>query len=487
MPDPANRPPPRLTPRRPVLHKRSGMTHNDDNTAEFWTALAALVAPTAIVLGVLVEFHTIPWSSALIAVAVTAGATAILLAGHMRRLARHAGRLDELAKGEPADAMAQSADAGPTAPLAEAVARLERAMPERVQPMASEAALESIVDALPYAILLVDADERIARANATARALFGDGLEEKPLFAYLRDPGVLDAIATAHAGSHPEAVDVALAGPVERSLRVRAVPLPRATGARPAALLAIADVTSVQQAERMRRDFVANVSHELRTPLATLVGFVETLQGPARDDAEARDRFLSIMGTQAARMTRIVKDLLSLSKIEEAEHTPPATRVDAGRILAGTLDALAIAAKEKGATLAVDIASGLPPVVGDGDQIAQVFQNLVDNAIKYGKPNGTVRVSARVAASPPAGFVARAARYVEVRVADDGEGIAREHLPRLTERFYRVDAGRSRDMGGTGLGLAIVKHILNRHRAALDIESEIGKGTSFAVFLPVAE
>ncbi len=453
---------------------------------EFWTALAALVAPTALVLGLLVYFHAIPWASAFAAIAATALATALLLARHLRKLARHAGRLDELAKGEPPDAMAEPADAGPTAPLAEAVARLERALPERVQPMASEAALESIVDALPYAILLVDADERIARANAAARALFGDGLEERPLVAYLRDPGVLDALVAAHAGSYPEAVDVRVAGAVERALRVRAVPLPRATGARPAALLAIADVTSIQQAERMRRDFVANVSHELRTPLATLVGFIETLQGPARGDADAHERFLGIMGTQAARMTRIVKDLLSLSKIEEAEHTPPAARVDVGRILAGTLDALAIAAKAKGTTLDVDIAADLPPVVGDGDQLAQVFQNLIDNAIKYGRAEGTVRVSARVAQTLPAGFAARHASYVEVRVSDDGEGISREHLPRLTERFYRVDAGRSRDMGGTGLGLAIVKHIVNRHRAALDIDSEPGKGTSFAVFLPAA-
>ena len=455
-------------------------------SGDFWISLVALGAPTAAVLGTFAYIHTIPWTSAAIGIAATALMTAFLLARHLRALSRHARRLDELAKGEPPDAMALSAEEGPTAPLAEAVARLERALPERVQPMASEAALESIVDALPYAILQVDADEQIARANTAARALFGDGLEEKPLLAYLRDPGVLDALVLALEGGYPDAVDVHLAGSVERALRVRAVPLPRGVGSRPAALLAIADVTSVRQAERMRRDFVANVSHELRTPLATLVGFIETLQGPARDDADARERFLAIMGTQTARMTRIVKDLLSLSKIEEAEHTPPATRVDAGRILASTLDALAIAAKEKGTAIAVDIAADLPPVTGDGDQLAQVFQNLVDNAIKYGRAGGTVRVAARPAASLPPGFVARAKSYVEIRVADDGEGIAREHLPRLTERFYRVDAGRSRDMGGTGLGLAIVKHIVNRHRGTLDIESEIGRGTTFTVYLPVA-
>jgi len=460
---------------------RNGLSGN------FWISLVALAAPTAAVLGTFAYIHTIPWTSAVAGIAAAGLATAFLLARHLRLLRRHAHRLDELAKGEPPDAMALSADEGPTAPLAEAVARLERALPERVQPMASEAALESIVDALPYAIFQIDADEHIARANTAARAMFGDGLEGKPLFAYLRDPGVLDALAASLQGVFPEAVDVRLAGPVERGLRVRAVPLPRGVGSRPAALLAIADVTSVQQAERMRRDFVANVSHELRTPLATLVGFIETLQGPARDDAQARERFLGIMGAQTARMTRIVKDLLSLSKIEEAEHTPPATHVDAGRILAGTLDALAIAAKERGTAIAVDIAPDLPPVVGDGDQLAQVFQNLVDNAIKYGRAGGTVRVAARPAAALPPGFAARAKSYVEIGVTDDGEGIAREHLPRLTERFYRVDAGRSRDMGGTGLGLAIVKHIVNRHRGQLVIESEEGVGSVFRVWLPAEE
>jgi len=464
------------------------MTRDVPSGGRFWIALLALTAPAASVLGTLAFFHWIPWLVAALAIAATAAATGVLLARHLGQLARHARRLDDLAKGEPPDALAAASadEPGPTAPLAEAVARLERALPERVQPLASEAALESIVDALPYAILQVDADERVVRANAAARALFGEGLEGNPLVAYLRDPGTLDALAASLEGNHPEAVDVRLAGAVERALRVRAVPLPRATGARGAALLAVADVTSIRQAERMRRDFVANVSHELRTPLATLTGFIETLQGPARDDPAARSRFLDIMEVQAARMARIVKDLLSLSKIEEVEHTPPSARIDAGRVLAGTLDALALAARAKGTTLAVDVPAVLPPVIGDGDQLAQVFQNLVDNAIKYGRAGGTVRVAARVADRLPPGFVARAAAYVEVAVADDGEGIAREHLPRLTERFYRVDAGRSRDMGGTGLGLAIVKHIVNRHRAALDIDSEPGKGTTFRVFLPAA-
>jgi two-component system phosphate regulon sensor histidine kinase PhoR len=265
-------------------------------------------------------------------------------------------------------------------------------------------------------------------------------------------------------------------------LRARAVPLVPG-----GALLALADVTSVVRAERMRRDFVANVSHELRTPLATLAGFIETLQGPAKDDAPARARFLAIMGQQSARMTRIVTDLLSLSKIEESEHTPPAARVDAGRLVQSTVDALAPQIKAKQARLDLAIGPDLPPVLGDADQLAQVFQNLIDNAIKYGRAGGTVRVRLARAEAPPAGFAARHRSYLVFEVRDEGEGIAREHLPRLTERFYRVDAGRSRDMGGTGLGLAIVKHIVNRHRGTLDVDSEPGKGSVFAVYLPVAD
>jgi two-component system phosphate regulon sensor histidine kinase PhoR len=369
---------------------------------DFWTTTLALTAPASLVLVVFAVAHQVPWFWALAAIAATALFTGWLVRRHLERLAQHAARLEALAKGEPPNALATAQEEGPTAPLAEAVAKLERAMPERAQPMASEAALESIVDALPYAILQIDSDERIVRANTAARALFGADLEDKPLVAYLRDPSTLDAVAEALAGRHPEAAEARLAGPVERALRVRVVPLPRPLGTAPAALVAIADVTAVQQAERMRRDFVANVSHELRTPLATLTGFIETLQGPARDDAEARKRFLGIMDAQTQRMTRIVKDLLSLSKIEELEHSPPASHADIAKTLQTTLDSLALAAKAKNAALDVHIADILPSVRGDSDQLAQVFQNLVDNAIKYGRSGGTVRVRAAVAARLPA-------------------------------------------------------------------------------------
>jgi two-component system, OmpR family, phosphate regulon sensor histidine kinase PhoR len=445
-------------------------------------ATGALAAPAALVFVGLALTGHIAWPWAAIGAALSALGVGAMVRRHVTALERHARRLRELAHGEPANPLPVVDSEGPAGIVAEAMGDLERALPERAGPEAREAALESIVDALPYAVLQLGRGENILRANAAARAFFGEAPENKPLVAFLRDPDLLDAVAEALEGGYPDAVDVTLAGAVERALRARAVPLIPG-----GVLLALADVTTVVRAERMRRDFVANVSHELRTPLATLAGFIETLQGPAKDDATARARFLGIMAQQSARMTRIVTDLLSLSKIEESEHTPPSSRVDAARLAQSTVDSLAPQVKAKQTRIEISVASNLPPLLGDSDQLAQVFQNLIDNAIKYGRAGGTVRVRLARAEAPPAGFAPRHKSYLMFEVRDDGDGIAREHLPRLTERFYRVDAGRSRDMGGTGLGLAIVKHIVNRHRGTLDIDSEPGQGSTFAVYLPVAE
>ena len=245
----------------------------------------------------------------------------------------------------------------------------------------------------------------------------------------------------------------------------------------------------------MRADFIANASHELRTPLSSLLGFIETLRGPARDDLEAHERFLSIMHDQASRMARLVNDLLSLSRIELDEHMPPAGRVDVLDRLDGVIAALELKAASRGIRLKLEGPDSLPAVVGDDDQLTQVFQNLVSNAIKYTRENTDVTVSVSIADGAVVGIVGTAPMpgrggrgnpMVAVAVRDQGEGIARTHLPRLTERFYRVDAARSRAMGGTGLGLAIVKHIVNRHRGRLTIESAVGVGSTFTVYLPVA-
>ncbi|MCA0304915.1 MAG: PAS domain-containing sensor histidine kinase, partial [Proteobacteria bacterium] len=227
---------------------------------------------------------------------------------------------------------------------------------------------------------------------------------------------------------------------------------------------------------RMRADFVANASHELKTPIAGLAGFIETLRGPARDDVAARDRFLAIMAEQAERMRRLVDDLLMLSRIEQHEHARPEGAVDLVPVLKSVLDLLQLKARDREVALQLRLAPGLPRALGDADELTIVFQNLVDNAIKYTRPGTAVKIAAG-----PAGE-----GRVAVAVADEGEGIAAAHLPRLTERFYRVDAARSRQLGGTGLGLAIVKHVVNRHRGRLDIQSSPGRGSTFTVLLPVA-
>jgi two-component system phosphate regulon sensor histidine kinase PhoR len=230
----------------------------------------------------------------------------------------------------------------------------------------------------------------------------------------------------------------------------------------------------------MRADFVANSSHELRTPLASLIGFIETLQGPAADDPEAQKRFLGIMAEQAARMQRVIADLLSLSRIEISEHQPPEEILSLPPLLARIAAGMEPMLAQNSTRIEMAVAAELPAVPADADQLAQVFTNLLDNAIKYGKRGGLIKITAAKAGDDsrfePHGVV--------VSVADDGAGIPREHIPRLTERFYRVDKGRSRAVGGTGLGLAIVKHVVNRHRGRLVIESTEGKGTVFTIWLP---
>jgi len=240
--------------------------------------------------------------------------------------------------------------------------------------------------------------------------------------------------------------------------------------------------------ERMRSDFVANASHELRTPLAALSGFIETLAGPARDDPEARARFLETMAAEAQRMTRLVNDLLSLSRIESIEHQPPNDSVDLLDCLDTVAGTLRPYAQRRAVDLEVRRPERLAPILADRDQLIQLLTNLIDNAIKYGGEGTPVVIACeRLAAAPHGAGPLSGRATVRVVVEDDGPGIAREHLPRVTERFFRVDPARSRQLGGTGLGLAIVKHIVRRHRGHLAIESELGRGTRVTVYLPAAE
>jgi two-component system phosphate regulon sensor histidine kinase PhoR len=293
----------------------------------------------------------------------------------------------------------------------------------------------------------------------------------------LRQPALLAAVDTILTGGPGRSVEFDLASPVERHMVARIDPLPARTEDGVVLLVSLHDLTSVKRAEQMRADFVANASHELRTPLSTLVGFIETLQGPAADDEDARVKFLGIMQQQASRMARLVEDLLSLSRIEMNEHLPPTTPLEVVGVVRHVGQTLELKAAARGMTLEYEVADEHAKVVGDADELAQLFQNLIDNAIKYAKRGTAITVAAVRSNKLRPG--------VAVSVRDCGEGIPRLHLPRLTERFYRIDTARSREMGGTGLGLAIVKHIVNRHRGVLEIDSELGQGSVFTAHLRI--
>jgi two-component system phosphate regulon sensor histidine kinase PhoR len=328
---------------------------------------------------------------------------------------------------------------------------------------------------LPDPVVLVNRRAVVVEANRAAHALLPALKLRHPLSFALRSPDVLDALEAAFRTGAPATVEYVDRGPAERTFEVRI----GLVGEEPStAALHFRDLTEARRLEHMRVDFVANASHELRTPLATLLGFIETLQGPAKNDAAARERFLEIMRGQARRMTRLIDDLLSLSRIEMRAHMAPQTPVELQPILHGIVEALNPLARERGVEIRIRLDDEPLWVLGDRDELQRVIDNLIENAVKYGDSGRFVDVGlARTA-------TAGGEDEVQLSVRDYGPGIAPEHLPRLTERFYRADVAQSRDKGGTGLGLAIVKHIVNRHRGRLTIASEPGQGALFTVALP---
>jgi two-component system, OmpR family, phosphate regulon sensor histidine kinase PhoR len=347
--------------------------------------------------------------------------------------------------------------------------------------------LASVVEAVPDPILVVDAGLAVVRANAAAKRNFGiAGDDPVPLARVLRDPGVLAAVNGALQSAAASGVTFTPTVDRQKQFAARVEPLDFGEQG-PGALVALREQTEQVMIERMRSDFVANASHEIRNPLAAIHGAIETLRGPARHDPAAREMFLDLMAGEAARMARLVDDLLSLSRTELAANQPPTERCDVKAVAEQVVERMyAVAAPHK-VRIATRIPAALPEVVGDPDQLHQLLVNLVDNAVKYGGDGKTVTVEAAAVDAAPAEAGAAAGRpCVVVAVSDEGPGIAREHIPRLTERFYRVDTARSRRMRGTGLGLAIVKHILRRHQGHLMIRSEIGRGSTFAAYLPAA-
>ena len=340
-----------------------------------------------------------------------------------------------------------------------------------------------ILEALTDPVFLLDGRAIVYSTNSAARALWPSLTEGRPFSFALRYPDLIEAVSAVLDGAPEKSLELIERVPVERSFLVRVTRLSEevASGSRlsPLIMVVFRDLTEARRLESMRVDFVANASHELRTPLASLLGFIETLQGSARNDLKAQERFLGIMREQAQRMARLIDDLLSLSRVEMSEHKQPVDRVDFGSLVQEMVDMLRPLARERNVEIVYRSSADAIFVVGERDELLRLIENLIENAIKYGQSGKKIDVSLLYASPSTNG-----APEVELSVRDYGPGIAAEFLPRLTERFYRIDVAASRDKGGTGLGLAIVKHILNRHRGRLVVESQPGIETVFRVILP---
>jgi two-component system phosphate regulon sensor histidine kinase PhoR len=339
----------------------------------------------------------------------------------------------------------------------------------------------SMLNGLPDPVFLVDLKHVIVDCNRAAKQLLGTDALGSMLDELLNSPFIVDTIDATLSGTPGTRSEVSLPYPIQRDFELNVWRLPDLKSEGPAwAMVVLHDVTATKRAEQTRADFVANVSHELRSPLSSVLGFIETLRGPAKDDPEATDRFLEIMESEAQRMARLINDLLALSKVESDEHIRPEGMVDIGKLLIQVSDILSVGAKDRDIDIVVQNNTSNSLVLGDQDELTQVFQNLINNAISYGNKGVPVEIYVTdTAAVPPTNVPG-----VSVSIVNKGEGIPADSISRLTERFYRVDKGRSRSMGGTGLGLAIVKHIVARHRGHLDIQSTLGEDTTFTVSIP---
>jgi two-component system phosphate regulon sensor histidine kinase PhoR len=352
-----------------------------------------------------------------------------------------------------------------------------------VNPVES-AAVSAIVGGMPDPAVLLDRAGRVIHLNAAAAQL-APALRKNELAQFaLRSPEIITALREAIATTETRRATYLDHVPVDRWMELIIIPVSVPTlfgGTDKCMLMTFHDQTPLRRVEEMRADFVANASHELRTPLAALSGFIDTLQGPARDDPKARERFLGIMHIQATRMARLIDDLLSLSRVELSAHVRPDTLVDIVPIILQVIDGLEPLARERQVVIDIDLRDTPAWIAGDREELLRLFENLVENALKYGASGGRVAISLIEAVS------GESQPELRVLVRDFGPGIAPEHLPRLTERFYRVDVGDSRAQGGTGLGLSLVKHIVNRHRGRLVIESVPKNGATFTACFPQAK
>ena len=347
---------------------------------------------------------------------------------------------------------------------------------------------EILVDTLPDILIMIDDNKQIVRTNRAARAIFGQNLSKRRLNSVIPNHSLTEAVEGVMEDLRGREIEFRMEEPVVRDFLAIIERFPISSKGSISVVITMNDITELKSVEQMRADFVANASHEIRTPLASISGMIETIRGPARDDNPAIDMFLEIMAEQAERMRQLINDLLSLSKIEMNAHSVPIDPVDLVRVIRSEARYFELLAKEKKMSLVLDVNDDIPQVKGDRNELAQIVHNLIGNAIKYGNPSTEVLVSARVTTELPSDqYMRNVSRAVMFSVRDQSEGIPKEHLARLTERFYRVDSARTRQVGGTGLGLAIVKGILNRHRGVITINSTVGQGSVFVVYLPLYE
>ena len=461
------------------------------NYVPFNTLLKSVLvvsSPALVVLGFYVFFGVLSLSKLMYAYGIIFTATGALIYPFLSNLSTLTHYVNEIAQDKRV-APPDLSFIGMAAELSEALNRLQAGWDVKKKQMETIITeREILVDTLPDILIMVNDDKKVVRTNRAARAIFGQNLAGKSLDDVIPNRYLLNAISSVVQDLKGREIEFRIEDPIVRDFLaiIERFPVPTAGGI--STVITMNDITELKSVEQMRADFVANASHELRTPLASIKGFVETLMGPARDDEPARDEFLKIMLEQADRMQQLIGDLLSLSKIEMNVHSVPTEPLDLASVVRKEIETFRRMATDKNIRLLSNIHDNLPQVKGEGNELAQVVHNLVSNAIKYGFADSDVTIIVKVTTELPQDLNMRnLSRVVALSVRDQGEGIAKQHLPRLMERFYRVDSARTRQIGGTGLGLAIVKGIVQRHRGAITIDSVVGEGTAFTVYLPIYE
>lgn len=366
--------------------------------------------------------------------------------------------------------------------LNSAVASLHSSWQERRNQLESALSENKIViEVLPDAIFIMDEDQKIVRTNGMARHMFGNRLSGKNLNDVLPVDKLLTTVR--HVKQIDE-IEFNLDDKIRRDFLGKVTKFPINSPSNTDTILTLHDLTELKQIRKMRADFVANASHEMKTPLASIIGLIETMQTSAKDDPDAQKEFLVIMADQADRMKKLISDLLSLSRIE-ADTSAPEEQAEITRVLEDAKKSCEVLAEKRNVEISLKVQKDLPNIRGEEDQLIQVFTNLISNSIKYGHPDSEVKVEAKISRKLPLEIQEQYDKALLVTVEDKSDGIPEEHIPRLTERFYRVDSARSRKLGGTGLGLAIVKHILNRHKALMKVKSVKGEGSEFNIYIPL--